>query len=184
MLNKLLDPLPVCRVEQAQIIFKLDRDTDTVRNNAADLAHPIIALVCVGADEHIDTGGRAVLIGGIGVERNQLAVALRKVIVVIHRFIDLFELVLAQRHQLLHAVAAGVLEQAPGKGGTFLFRVGQCDRAALGNHAPKQPFCLADNRQQRYTAAAGRLAEDGDIVRITRKGGNILLHPPECLNLV
>ncbi len=43
---------------------------------------------------------------------------------------------------------------------------------------------LGDDRQQRYTRAAGRFAENGDVFAVAAEERDILLHPSERLNLI
>ena len=39
-------------------------------------------------------------------------------------------------------------------------------------------------RQQCTTAGTGRLAEDGHILWVAAKAGNVLMHPLQCLDLI
>src|SRR5690348_12007124 len=57
-------------------------------------------------------------------------------------------------------------------------------RSALADGAPEKSFGAGHGQQYAEAHGATRLAKDGDVARITPKGGDILLDPLEGSNLV
>src|SRR5215831_7005650 len=57
-------------------------------------------------------------------------------------------------------------------------------RPTLGDGSAKQPLGTGHGQQRADAHRPSRLAEDGDVARITAEGGDILLHPREGGDLV
>ena len=57
-------------------------------------------------------------------------------------------------------------------------------RPTLGNSPVKQPLGTGHGQQHSDAHRTSRLAKDGDILWISTKGGDVLLHPLESSDLV
>ena len=100
--------------------------------------------------------------------------------------IRLLELLFGQRHDIVHGLAAGILEQRLSLAlrGFAVDREGQGGRAALGDDLLEIPVRLLHDRQNGDRAAAGALPEDGYVVGVAAESGDVLVHPPERHSLV
>ena len=100
--------------------------------------------------------------------------------------IRLIEFLFAQRHDVVHGLAAGILEQGLGLAlcGFAVDREGQGGRAALGDDLLKIPVRLFQDRQNGNRATAGTLSEDGHVVRVATESGDVFVYPPERHSLV
>ena len=100
--------------------------------------------------------------------------------------IRLMEFLFGQSHDVVHGLAAGVLEQClrPALRSFTADRHGRVDRAALGDDLLEILVCLLHDRQNGGRTAAGALPENGHVVRVAAKGGDVFVHPPERHRLV
>ena len=100
--------------------------------------------------------------------------------------IRLMEFLFGQSHDVVHGLAAGVLEQClrPALRSFTADRHGRVDRAALGDDLLEILVCLLHDRQNGNRSAAGTLPENGHVVRVAAESGDVLVHPPERHSLV
>ena len=176
-------PLVLLR-EAAHIVLVFHRHCEPVRNDSAELSYPVVELVGVGSDYHIYIRGQAVVIRSVRIERNQLSVTLRKVVVEVEAVVELLDFGFGELHQIVHTARAAALYQLLSIVAAFRLRVGQRDRAALGDYTPEQALCLRNHRQKRDAASAGGFAEDCDVVGVAAERGDILAYPAESFDLV
>ena len=183
-LHILPGPLPVFRLQQAQVVFILDGHAHPERDKTAHLIDPVVRLIGIGADDHIHIRCQSVPVRLIGVLRNQNAVPHGKVVVHIDFFIDCLQLFFRKHQQVLHVCGTGRLHDPPGQALAFFLRVGQGNRSAFGNHPAEQSPGFGNERQQGNAAAARGFPEKRYLVRIPAESRNILPDPPQGLNLV
>ena len=100
--------------------------------------------------------------------------------------IRLLELLFGQRHDVVHGLAASVIEQCLGLAlrSFAVDREGQGGRTALGDDLLEIPVGLLHDRQDGNRAAAGALTEDGHVTGVAAESGDVLVHPPERHGLV
>ena len=100
--------------------------------------------------------------------------------------IRLLERLFRQRHDVVHGLAAGVLQQCLRLAlrGFAADREGQGGRAALGDDFLEILVRLLHDRQDGDRTAAGALPEDGHVAGVAAESGDVLVHPPERHSLV
>ena len=86
-IDKMIDALFVLGRQLFHIVLKLDGNTETERNDSADLPDPVIHFLAVCADHHIHERSHSLFVRKIRVERDKTAVTLRKIIVLVKLFV-------------------------------------------------------------------------------------------------